>query len=135
MQKRRFLVGGICGAVCLTRIAFAVSGPGDVVGKVTVGYQGWFACTGDGSQMNNWWHWSGNWAQPPATNNVAIKAWPDIREYAAVYTSGFSNLSNGQPAALFSSYDQQTVNTHAAWLQENGIETIALQRFNPTAAR
>ena len=117
--------------MCLGRVALAVSGPGDVVGKVAVGYQGWFACTGDGSPMNNWWHWSGNWAQPPATNNVAIIAWPDVREYASVYPTAFSNLNNGQPATLFSSYDQQTVNTHAAWMQQNGIDTIALQRFNP----
>ncbi len=118
-------------ALCVGPSALAVSGPGDVVGKVTVGYQGWFACNGDGSPMNNWWHWSANWGQPPAISNVAIKAWPDIREFAAVYPTAFSNLNNGQPAALFSSYDQQTVNTHAAWLQQNGIDTIALQRFDP----
>jgi fibronectin type 3 domain-containing protein len=130
-MQRLLLFTAIFLALCVGRSAFAVSGPGDVVGKVTVGYQGWFACTGDGSPMNNWWHWSANWGQPPATNNVAIKAWPDVREFAAVYPTAFSNLNNGQPAALFSSYDQQTVNTHAAWLQQNGIDTIALQRFNP----
>jgi len=32
---------------------------------------------------------------------------------------------------LFSAYDQQTVNSHAFWLQQNGIDTMALQRFNP----
>ncbi len=31
---------------------------GDVVGKITVGYQGWFACKGDGSSINAWWHWA-----------------------------------------------------------------------------
>jgi len=30
---------------------------GDVVGKITVGYQGWFACLGDGAPINGWWHW------------------------------------------------------------------------------
>ncbi|MFJ4923761.1 xylosidase, partial [Streptomyces sp. NPDC088725] len=38
---------------------------GDVVGKVTVGYQGWFACKGDGAPINSWWHWSQNAGQPP----------------------------------------------------------------------
>ncbi|HWY30020.1 MAG TPA: malectin domain-containing carbohydrate-binding protein, partial [Candidatus Acidoferrum sp.] len=32
---------------------------------------------------------------------------------------------------LFSSYDQQTVNTHFGWMAENGIDTAALQRFTP----
>ncbi|MDX3854725.1 xylosidase, partial [Streptomyces sp. AK02-01A] len=31
------------------------SPPGDVVGKITVGYQGWFACIGDGAPINSWW--------------------------------------------------------------------------------
>lgn len=104
---------------------------GDVVGKVTVGYQGWFACTGDGSPMNNWWHWSANWAQAPSTSNKGVAAWPDVREYTTTYQTGYANLGNGTPAKLFSSYDQQTVNTHALWLQQNGIDCMALQRFNP----
>ena len=32
---------------------------------------------------------------------------------------------------LFSSYDQQTVDTHFRWMAENGIDTAALQRFDP----
>jgi hypothetical protein len=47
------------------------------VGKITVGYQGWFACGGDGSPINGWWHWSNDWGRPPSRNNTAIKAWPD----------------------------------------------------------
>jgi len=112
--------------------ANAASGAGDVVGKVTVGYQGWFACNGDGSPMNNWWHWANNWAQSPSPSNNAIKAWPDLREYATSYQTAFANLGNGQPAKLFSSYDQQTVNTQFLWMQQNNIDTAALQRFNPT---
>ncbi|MDN5285593.1 MAG: lectin, partial [Mucilaginibacter sp.] len=38
---------------------------GDVVGKVTVGYQGWFAAIGDGSPINIWWHWAPNASQAP----------------------------------------------------------------------
>ncbi|HLK43674.1 MAG TPA: lectin, partial [Thermoleophilia bacterium] len=41
---------------------------------------------------------------------------------------------NGQPATLFSSYDQQTVNTHFLWMQQNGCDTAALQRFNPNGS-
>jgi len=105
---------------------------GDVVGKVTVGYQGWFAATGDGSPINAWWHWSQNWAQPPSTTNSGIKSWPDVRDYATTFQTAFANLNNGQPAKLFSSFTDQTVNTHFLWMQQNGIDAAALQRFNPT---
>jgi hypothetical protein len=114
--------------------AQAASPPGDVVGKITVGYQGWFACVGDGAPINAWWHWSQNWSQTPSPSNNAIKAWPDMREYARTYQTAYANLNNGQSATLFSSYDQQTVDTHFLWMQQNGCDTAALQRFNPNSS-
>jgi len=110
----------------------AASGPGDVVGKVTVGYQGWFAATGDGSPINAWWHWTQNWSQAPSPTNSGIKSWPDVREYTATFPTAFANLGNGQPARLFSSYTTQTVNTQFLWMQQHEIDVAALQRFNPT---
>ncbi|MFI7631188.1 discoidin domain-containing protein [Microbispora rosea] len=115
----------------LTAAASAASGPGDVVGKITVGYQGWFACPGDGAPINGWWHWSQNWSQAPSPGNTAIVAWPDMREFTHAYPTAYGNLGNGQPATLFSSYDQQTVDTHFRWMRDNEIDTAALQRFNP----
>ena len=116
----------------LSSAAVAASAPGDVVGKVTVGYQGWFACIGDGAPINAWWHWSNNWSQAPSpTNNGTLRAWPDMREYPKGYQTAYANLGNGQPATLFSSYDQTTVNLHFLWMQQNNIDTAALQRFNP----
>jgi hypothetical protein len=112
----------------------AASAPGDVVGKISVGYQGWFAATGDGSPINAWWHWSAAKASPPSPSNTGIVAWPDVREYAKTYKTAYANLGNGQPATLFSSYDQQTVDTHFLWMQQNNIDTAALQRFNPTGS-
>jgi F5/8 type C domain len=112
--------------------ASAASGPGDVVGKITVGYQGWFACIGDGAPINAWWHWSPNSSQPPSPSNTGIVAWPDMRDYTHTYRTAYANLGNGQPATLFSSYDQQTVDTHFQWMRQYGIDTAALQRFNPT---
>src|ERR1700739_3509771 len=53
--------------------ALAASPAGDVVGKIAVGYQGWFACIGDGAPINGWWHWSQNWSQPPSPSNDALK--------------------------------------------------------------
>ncbi|SEM76241.1 hypothetical protein SAMN05216436_107110 [bacterium A37T11] len=94
----------------------------DVVGKVVVGYQGWFACPGDGSPANRWWHWG-------KAPNPGVEIWPDMREYTQTYHSGFANLGNGQPANLFSNYDNSTVQTHFNWMKENGIDCAALQRF------
>lgn len=105
---------------------------GDVVGKVTVGYQGWFACTGDGSPINAWWHWTQDWSQPPSPTNKGMKSWPDVRDYTTTFATGFPNLNNGQPARLFSSFTDQSVNVHFQWMQQYGIDCAALQRFNPT---
>ena len=133
LTRRTLLAGTTAAALAgKSQFAFAASPPGDVVGKVTVGYQGWFACAGDGAPINRWWHWSQNWGQPPSPTNTAIVSWPDVRDFTATYQTAYANLGNGQPARLFSSYDQQTVNTHFEWMQHNGCDTAALQRFNPT---
>lgn len=108
------------------------SSVGDVVGKVTVGYQGWFAAIGDGSPINLWWHWADPNNQAPTSTSIRIKSWPDVREYTSTYQTAFANLNNGQPATLFSSFTDQTVNTQFSWMQQNGIDCAALQRFNPT---
>jgi hypothetical protein len=105
---------------------------GDVVGKVTVGYQGWFAAVNDGSPYNAWWHWCNPDSQTPSPSNIGIKSWPDMREYTSVYHTAFNNLNNGSPANLFSSFNDQSVNLHFQWMQQNGIDGAALQRFNPT---
>ncbi|MFJ8495572.1 discoidin domain-containing protein [Streptomyces sp. NPDC094038] len=125
---------GTAGATetALAPAASAAGAPGDVVGKITVGYQGWFACVGDGAPINGWWHWTQNWSRPPSRTNTGISCWPDVREFTNTYQTSYAALGNGQPARLFSSYDQQTVNTHFLWMQQNGIDTAALQRFNPT---
>lgn len=109
----------------------SASGPGDVVGKITVGYQGWFACIGDEAPIHAWWHWAPDSQQAPSPTNTGIKSWPDVRDYSRTYPSDFPNLNDGRAAALFSSYDQQTVDTHFAWMRDNNIDTAALQRFNP----
>ena len=136
LSRRTFLGSAAAGAAAgalpfATGAAHAASPVGDVVGKITVGYQGWFACAGDGAPIRGWWHWSNDWGRPPSPTNKAISAWPDMREYAAGYRSDYGNLNNGSPATLFSSYDQSTVNTHFLWMQQNGCDTAALQRFNP----
>ena len=88
-----------------TRPAGAASPPGDVVGKITVGYQGWFSCPGDGAPIGGWWHWSRDRFQPPSPSNTTIVSWPDMRDLQNGYPTAYPNLGNGQPARLFSSYD------------------------------
>src|SRR5690242_8275042 len=135
------LAGSALAAVAVDRASRAgaaatpsASPAGDVVGKITVGYQGWFACTGDGAPINGWWHWSNNWSQPPSPANNVIKAWPDMREYTHTYQTAYQPLNGGGPATLFSSFDQQTVDTHFRWMQQYGCDTAALQRFNPNSS-
>lgn len=104
---------------------------GDVVGKITVGYQGWFACKGDGSPINAWWHWAQDWAQTPSPTNKAIVSWPDVRDYTNRYATSYANLNNGQPAELFSQFNDQTVDVQFSWMKTYKIDVAALQRFNP----
>ncbi|WP_250031002.1 discoidin domain-containing protein [Paractinoplanes maris] len=111
--------------------ARAASPPGDVVGKISVGYQGWFSCPGDGAPIGGWWHWSRDRFQPPSPGNTTIVSWPDMRDFTHAYPTAYPNLGDGRPATLFSSYDQQTVDTHFQWMRTYGIDTAALQRFNP----
>ncbi|MEU0153144.1 hypothetical protein [Micromonospora fulviviridis] len=66
----------------LARAAAAASPPGDVVGKISVGYQGWFSCPGDGAPIGGWWHWSRDRFQSPSPANTTIVSWPDMGEYA-----------------------------------------------------
>jgi len=114
---------------------FAASPIGDVVGKVSVGYQGWFASPG---------RWFADQYlvaleyRCPDTDHVEHQH-RMLARYAPILP-WFSkrdspNLSNGQPAMLFSSYDQQVVDTHFRWMEENEIDTAALQRFSPFRRR
>jgi chitodextrinase len=142
VSRRRFVTsvaaGSALAAVSTTELAAvlaspasAASPPGDVVGKISVGYQGWFACPGDGAPIGGWWHWSRDRFQPPSLSNTTIVSWPDMREYTRGYPTAYPSLGNGQPAQLFSSYDDQSVDTHFRWMQQYNCDTAALQRFNP----
>src|SRR3569833_3440390 len=121
----------LCGALTIgAKPAQAVSPAGDVVGKVSVGYQGWFACVGDGAPINQWWHYSSNGQQPNNSISV-IHAWPDMREFTNQYQTGYAALGNGQPNKLFSSVDQQVVNTHFSWGRRDGGGAAARRRGGP----
>ena len=113
-------------------------------GKVIVGYQGWFAAPGDGSQQNGWVHWS-NKSGPTLNIGTAINAgnsklnsgynigfdvYPYVSEYEKLYhAKGLGNLANGDQAGLYSAYNYETVNTQFKWMQQYGIEVAGVQRF------
>lgn len=115
----------VLAAVVFGPVLFAASPSGDVVGKLTVGYQGWFSCAGDGSPINRWFHWG----SAPERGKISFELWPDVREFERIYPTKFAPLGDGRPAALYSSYDDQVVATHFRWMRENGIDCAALQRF------
>jgi len=115
-----------------TGVDVTPSPPGDVVGKVIVGYQGWFAAIGDGSPIDRYWHWSHTWEQQPSPSNNAIKSWPDVRDYTSTFPTMYANLGNGQPAKVFSSFTDQTIDMQFKWMKQYGIDGAALQRFNPS---
>src|SRR3954471_397080 len=98
ISRRRFLGSTAAATAALSLFpapsAVAAGPPGDVVGKITVGYQGWFACAGDGAPINAWWHWSNVWAQPPSPTNNWINVWPDMREYSRGYQTAYGSLGN-----------------------------------------
>ncbi|MFT7841084.1 discoidin domain-containing protein [Saccharothrix sp. BKS2] len=133
LSRRTFLGSALAvPALGAATPALAASPPGDVVGKITVGYQGWFAARGDRSPLDGWWHWSDNWGQPPSPTNHALMSWPDMTDYANRYTTAFGSLGDGRPATVFSNHDFQTVDVHFGWMKQYGCDTAALQRFNPT---
>ena len=110
--------------------------PSSIIGKVVCGYQGWFSCTGDGSPINRWTHWSiTNPPQPgvaPNPNpNLTFEAYPDVSFYnsASLFQTNFANNGDGTPSKLFSDYKQDVIDKHFELMQANGIDGVAFQRF------
>ncbi|HSZ72193.1 MAG TPA: carbohydrate-binding protein, partial [Cytophagaceae bacterium] len=94
--------------------------------KAVAGYQVWF---NTGTPTSGWFHWSGG-AQP-SVGHLNFEVYPDVREYNAsdLTQTGFANLGDGTPSQLFQASDTGVINKHFDWLQSNGIDGVALQRF------
>lgn len=94
-------------------------------GLVMAGYQGWFN-TPDDCANRKWHHYSGrNGFQP---GSCSVDFWPDVSEYAKLYQTDFK-FADGQPASVFSSYDESTVRLHFKWMKEYGLDGVFMQRF------
>ncbi len=107
----------------------ATPDPSSMQGKVMVGYQGWFNCEGDGSDLG-WAHWTKDLRKTLGPSNVSVDLWPDVSEYdnSELYDTDFRS-SDGQVARVFSSADAGTVRTHFRWMQDYQIDGAFVQRF------
>ena len=95
-------------------------------GLAMAGYQGWFSCPDDGADRG-WYHYLGRDGQF-RPGSCKVDMWPDVSEYEKTYKTEFV-FADGNPAYVFSSYDESTVQTHFRWMREYGIDGVFVQRF------
>jgi hypothetical protein len=101
-----------------------------LLGVHIAGYQGWFACPGDGAVGVGWGHWFRGGSNPQDPNSLAIDLWPDTSELDADERCPTDfHLPSGAPAFLFSNQNAKTVARHFAWMKQYGIDGAAMQRF------
>jgi hypothetical protein len=100
-----------------------------LTGKLLMGYQGWFACPGDGSPSSAWIHWFR--AQNPVATNATVDFWPDVSELDPDELFATSmTYPNASPAKLYSAYNSKTVLRHFKWMRDNHLDGVFLQRFS-----
>src|ERR1700722_5517308 len=93
-----------------------------LTGKLIMGYQGWFNCPGDGTTVG-WWHWFTG--SEPTVDNL-----PNAADYPTAQRCVTMMLdAGGNPVDLFSDANPATVETQFAWMQQYGLDGVALQRF------
>ena len=97
--------------------------PTTLTGKLIMGYQGWFNCPGDGTTVG-WWHWFTG--VDPTVDNL-----PNAADYPVAEQCVTTMLdAGGNPVNLFSDANPATVETQFAWMQQYGLDGVALQRFS-----
>lgn len=99
-----------------------------LTGKLMCGYQGWFACEGDGAHRG-WSHWTKG-PGPLSPKNAKIDLWPDVSELTPDerFATEFHH-ADGSAAQVFSSYRRETVVRHFQWMHDYGIDGAFVQRF------
>lgn len=113
-------------------VVFGVGGssvrPGSLTGKVITGYQGWFSTPND-SYLNQWVHWFGS--NTPDEAHASFDLYPDVSEYASssLAQTNLPNYGDGTSAKLYASSKHDVIDTHFDWIQEYGIDGVALQLF------
>jgi hypothetical protein len=99
-------------------------------GKLIMGFQGWFACPGDGHLGNHggWVHW---FAENKAdASHTTVDMLPDVSELGRdeLCPTPFVDRA-GRPIYLFSDQNPKTVQRQFNWMKQYGIDGVALQRF------
>ena len=105
-------------------------------GLVMAGYQGWHGCPGDGrsgwGDTEMWYQYAFynqfNGVMGPGPLHSKIDFWPYMDEYTNTYNTNFK-YSDNTTAAVYSSMDYQTVDTHFKWMKQYGIDGVFMQRF------
>jgi len=93
-----------------------------LTGKLVMGYQGWFQCPVD-RKDGHWIHWYNE-------NGLTVDALPDVTDYPTPgRCESPMHLANGQAVELFSSQKLEVTETHFAWMEQYGLDGVALQRF------
>ena len=100
-----------------------------LTGKIICGYQGWFSCPGDGTDLG-WTHWARRRQKMLGPGNVTVDLWPDVSQLDADerYPTGFRH-ADGSRAEVFSSANRKTVIRHFQWMRDYGIDGAFVQRF------
>jgi hypothetical protein len=97
--------------------------------KLMFGYQGWFACPGDGSPLGAWEHWFRR-GEPASAATLRIDMWPDVSELDAEERCPTPLiLPDGRRAELYSAHNPRTVDRHFRWMEEHDLPGVFLQRF------
>jgi hypothetical protein len=93
-----------------------------LTGKLVVGYQGWFSCPKD-SDKKEWHHWFSG-------NHVTVDMLPDVSEFdrSELCATPWTDR-DGNPIYVYSAQNPAIVDRHFTWMQQYGIQTVALQRF------
>ena len=103
--------------------------------KLLFGYQGWFGCPDDGSQLARWEHWF-RAGQPAGEPTLRVDMWPDLSDLPdAERCATPLVLPEGRRAQLYSAYRAAAVDMHFRWMQEYGLPGVFLQRFTAGLTR
>lgn len=125
-EQNRVTLGNLMGNRFFN-LAEAVD-PATLDRKMLLGYQGWFACPGDGSPVNAWIHWFRS--QTPSAANATVDFLPDTSELDPneLFNTAMT-YSNGSPVRVYGAAKRKTVLRHFQWMRDYHIDGVFLQRF------